>query len=523
MTQRASMVKTVGGEGGTEFYYQAKETAINLQVWYLAPAIGNKEPDNIDKYGGIQMLDISFKDGTAFRVGGIDGRKANVLPIQDNSDIIPDKNWQYKSLFFEQGSRRITKIVIHAHLCPEHPHAGHGSAVQGSQRIFGIEIETTSDKKLCIGITSLEKNKQQNLKYEQRVYEGHSLGNGRIIGIRGRAGSAIDKLGFIFQKSFAVDAPDYFMPEFAKGLEWEYTTKQIRNIKRINDLNVLKDKILSKNKILLIVIAHESNTIELNAALHRLEPLDDENDVIATYGVGTLNNAAKFYIGLLERKVCILQKVPMGPIDVVLQVGDSINFWKPNAVIQTGIAWGADNEKQRFGDVLVSRKVIGYGNNTKSMDGKDQIRDETLSCGKKLLNAVKEVIQEWEHNYKGIHVNVNWFNNSDNISRNTVKIYNGYMIGAGFVLNDFEQTQKLIKAAKEKFPDANICGGEMESYALGSTAIWHDVNEWIVIKGISDWGDGNKNDVYQPFAAASAVKVVQAVVKEVNFINTSKQ
>ena len=58
----------------------------------------------------------------------------------------------------------------------------------------------------------------------------------------------------------------------------------------------------------------------------------------------------------------------------------------------------------------------------------------------------------------------------------------------------------------------------MESYALGRTAIWKNIDEWIVVKGICDWGDHNKHEAYQPFAAACVVKVVQAIVDEAQFL-----
>ena len=37
-----------------------------------------------------------------------------------------------------------------------------------------------------------------------------------------------------------------------------------------------------------------------------------------------------------------------------------------------------------------------------------------------------------------------------------------------------------------------IIGGEMEATGLAAACSNNNIHEWIVIKGISDWGDGNK-------------------------------
>ena len=66
----------------------------------------------------------------------------------------------------------------------------------------------------------------------------------------------------------------------------------------------------------------------------------------------------------------------MGPADVCLRVGAAINYWEPNYVVQTGVAWGSKESLQQLGDLIFAAKVVGYGNNTRRGKEKDDIRDD---------------------------------------------------------------------------------------------------------------------------------------------------
>jgi hypothetical protein len=58
----------------------------------------------------------------------------------------------------------------------------------------------------------------------------------------------------------------------------------------------------------------------------------------------------------------------------------------------------------------------------------------------------------------------------------------------------------------KKFPDA--IGGDMEGYALYTAAFFKKVIDWLLIKGISDWGEDTKDDMHQPTAASNAAELL---------------
>jgi nucleoside phosphorylase len=61
----------------------------------------------------------------------------------------------------------------------------------------------------------------------------------------------------------------------------------------------------------------------------------------------------------------------------------------------------------------------------------------------------------------------------------------------------------------------NAIGGDMEGVGLASTAD-REKCEWILVKAICDWADGEKTDNHQGFAAASSVNYVKHVLSQPN-------
>ena len=60
----------------------------------------------------------------------------------------------------------------------------------------------------------------------------------------------------------------------------------------------------------------------------------------------------------------------------------------------------------------------------------------------------------------------------------------------------------------------SVIGGDMESWGL-YTACHSAIPtpEWLMVKGICDWGDDSKNDGFQPLAAANATLVVEYILR----------
>jgi nucleoside phosphorylase len=175
---------------------------------------------------------------------------------------------------------------------------------------------------------------------------------------------------------------------------------------------------------------------------------------------------------------------------------EAIKMYRPHAVICVGIAMGLDRSKDNIGDVIISNMIVDgdYKRVGYSSDTKENIiisRGERVNSDEKLVNALLE------HSYK--------YSNFKTLAKPII---------TGSELEDYP------KAASELInmePEAR--GYEMEGYGVYK-ACKETMTSWVVVKGISDWGDGGKKgdneEDRQRLAANNAVLlVIEAISKGV--------
>jgi len=132
-----------------------------------------------------------------------------------------------------------------------------------------------------------------------------------------------------------------------------------------------------------------------------------------------------------------------------------------------GIAFGVDEKKQKIGDVLVSEGVLPYNN--KRVGEKTIQRGLPAPASKILLNRFKS-LKTWQY-----LINDSIF---------AEKIISPILSGEELIDN-IDRRNELIK----EFPVSK--GGEMEGAGLFAAC---DGNvDWILVKGICDFADGNKS------------------------------
>lgn len=161
--------------------------------------------------------------------------------------------------------------------------------------------------------------------------------------------------------------------------------------------------------------------------------------------------------------------------------------WKPTAVVMIGIAFGKDQKKNRLGDVLVSESITAY--EPMRIGEKTIARGPTSLAGQILLDRFRNML-DWEY--------------ENSPSTKSKKII-GQMLSGDKLVDDQEFKDRLF----ELFP--NAIGGEMEGAGIYAATTRANVPEWILVKGICDWGDGTKNKDYQALAADAATSLCHAV------------
>lgn len=162
-------------------------------------------------------------------------------------------------------------------------------------------------------------------------------------------------------------------------------------------------------------------------------------------------------------------------------IDESITDLQPHSVIMVGIAFGVNPEKQAIGDVLVSRQLALYEQARVGAEV-NIARGDKPHASAELVNYLDNTKLYW--------------------SEANVRI--GLVLSGEKLVDNPEFRDQLVAQEPEAI------GGEMEGAGLYATCQKRKV-DWILVKGICDWADGNKGedkDARQALAARNAARFV---------------
>lgn len=248
----------------------------------------------------------------------------------------------------------------------------------------------------------------------------------------------------------------------------------------------------SKYADLLIVTATPTEKKELHK---HLSPIDGQKGIIKiqkdqyTYYLGRFGfyntiHVATGNMGSINRGASIATTMK------------AIELWKPKAVLMPGIAFGAKPDKVKIGDVLVAERVVNYETSRYNQDGTITYRAPEGPASSLLLSRFVDV-DDWEHHVK--------YDDQDY----SAKQINGLILSGEKLVDN-----KAFKAQlMDHYPTA--IGGEMEGAGV-YTACEGRVPHWILVKGVCDYGDGDKDenpnkDLFQELAIQSAISLCEKV------------
>lgn len=216
--------------------------------------------------------------------------------------------------------------------------------------------------------------------------------------------------------------------------------------------NMTKEKLTTNKKVLIVTATPtEAKTVLQTLEARGKTPNPITLDKVTLWNFGVLGNSELNMLKLGE----------MGsskPSGSALVIYDAIKLFKPDYVIMVGIAFGLKRKKQRIGDILVSRELQDYDSTKRTEVGTIQ-RGHKIPAGATLLDRFDNSALK----YKGPDVEI------------------GFII-SGDTLAD---SKSFVDELMASFPEA--IGGEMEGTGLQSSC-HRDKTEWILIKGICDWG-----------------------------------
>lgn len=172
-------------------------------------------------------------------------------------------------------------------------------------------------------------------------------------------------------------------------------------------------------------------------------------------------------------------------------VDRAIRALNPKAVIAVGVAFGTNGKKQSIGDILLSRQLLLY--EPKRLGGVVIPRGDRPHASSSLLNFLVGVSYT---TWTGAPVHV------------------GTILSGEKLIDDIRFRDELVAMEPEAI------GGEMEGAGLYVASSDHKV-DWIVVKAICDWADGNKNEDKrnrQDLAACNAARFLVHAFQQVPFV-----
>ncbi|MCP4699107.1 MAG: hypothetical protein GY862_19980 [Gammaproteobacteria bacterium] len=174
------------------------------------------------------------------------------------------------------------------------------------------------------------------------------------------------------------------------------------------------------------------------------------------------------------------------PGGALLTVNQAIRDLQPQAIIMCGIAFGLDPQRQRLGEILIAKQIQAY--ESAKADGQRgwMARGDRVTASSRLLDRFRGGDIYWDDE--------------------EAKTRFGLVLSGEKLVNDADFRDALLRQEPEAI------GGEMEGVGLYAAARDAGV-EWILVKAICDWADGDKDDKAQATAARNAARFVLHTVQ----------
>lgn len=190
----------------------------------------------------------------------------------------------------------------------------------------------------------------------------------------------------------------------------------------------------------------------------------------------------------------------MGMTAACVTASKVIERWRPKMLVMTGIAAGT-KKSLRFGDVIVAESAFDYGSG-KIIQQKDGKRLFTPSPNQLDIDAaLHAVLQRWEQEQRGM----------DDVHRagkilqvDPPKLILGMIASGAAVVQSAELVEEILLSSRK------VVGLDMEAYAIFHAAYLSSKPSprVLVVKSVSDYADGRKNDRWQAYAATTSAQFV---------------
>jgi len=209
-------------------------------------------------------------------------------------------------------------------------------------------------------------------------------------------------------------------------------------------------------------------------------------------------------------QVLLLCQGKMGNVAAGIATTQAIDVWNPTLIILVGIVGGVENGDERYlGDLIAAEQIVGYESG-KLTDAGAERRYEVLRSTHALVEAARNFPDEkWV-----LAPTIPRPDGKD--GRIIPKIHWGVVASGEKVIADTKTVPELQNHWTK------LAGIEMESYGTALAAYTAESRpEFLMVKGICDWANPDKNDEWQTYAADVAAVFVVNLLRSKPFFSQS--
>lgn len=282
--------------------------------------------------------------------------------------------------------------------------------------------------------------------------------------------------------------PDEVIPDSVSSQNiWTLINKELKLLTTLQRSNKKMNDCSVKRKILLVTVT----SVESKAVIDNAFQITQKKH--KSYTIEDTSYQDLGIIGQSHCHMCISEMGSGGVGGSHSSLNRAIQHLNPDAVIMVGIAFGIDKKSQSIGEILVSSQLQLYSLQRISKDNSITLRGDKPHASTKILSWARNAMISWP------------------VSNAKVDV--GLILSGEKLIDNSDYRDELKKLA----PTA--LGGEMEGDGVYSVCL-NEKKEWILIKAICDWADGNKSRNKKSQQSLAANNAAEFVIHIINSLDS---
>ncbi|WP_333317464.1 phosphorylase family protein [Microcoleus sp. D3_18a_C4] len=201
-------------------------------------------------------------------------------------------------------------------------------------------------------------------------------------------------------------------------------------------------------------------------------------------------------------QVVVLCLGAMGNVQSAIAVTQAIDIWNPAAIVLTGIMGGVEHSERSLGDLIVAEQIVSYESGKVKDTGTETRFQVQLPTYKMIEKARHFPDEKWVRDRRTIP-------RPDGQSGRGIPQVHFEVVASGEkVIADTITVPKLQSYWNK------LAGVEMEGFGTALAVYQADsAPAMLMVKGICDWANPNKNNEWQVYAADVAAAYVVNFLK----------